>query len=183
MKAAVSLSGTAIRAESSDIESGLSTATAIHRLRDLQGLASWPQVEKAPHDSDCLSRQIDTLVRTVRGGTRVEAYNLAGRVIPRPSELDGAVEVFDRRYGELEKYLTADEFDFEAIWPVPGLAVEHVPLELEPGVVLDVAQGRRKALAAAASGADWPPHWDVHLDVEAKHHQADQQVQVCKRGR
>src|ERR1039457_2098954 len=106
-------------------------------LRRLQHLASWLTVEKVFQEDSRLSLQVDTLVGTIQGGSRVEAFGLAAHVIPRPGELDRAGEVFEQRYLELEAYLVADELEFKTIWPVPGLIVDCMPIALEPYIVLD----------------------------------------------
>ena len=107
------------------------------KRRQLQQLTSWPAVEKAFHEDDRLSYQIDTLVGTIQGGIRMEAYNFAMHVLPRPSELNRANSVFEQRYAELDAYLIADELEFKALWPLPGLIVADMPIELETGVALD----------------------------------------------
>jgi len=118
-----------------------------HKLRQLQQLATWSNVEKAFQEDSRLSRQVDTVVGTILSGLRVEAINFALGVIPRPSEIDRAEEVFEQRYAQLESYLVADELDFKVIWPLPGLIVENTPVELEPDVVLD-AMSDRELVAA-----------------------------------
>ena len=60
------------------------------KRRQLQQLTSWPAVEEVFHEDDRLNCQIDTLVGTIQGGIRMEAYNFAMHVLPRPSELDRA---------------------------------------------------------------------------------------------
>jgi hypothetical protein len=118
-----------------------------HKLRQLQQLTSWPQVEKAFHENDRLSRQIDDVVGTILGGIRLEPYNFAVRLIPRPSELDRASEIFEQRYAELEAYLITDEIEFKTIWPIPGLIVANLPIELESGIVLDAMSDRELTMA------------------------------------
>jgi hypothetical protein len=106
-------------------------------LRRLQQLASWPAVEKVFQEDSRLGRQIDTLVGTIQGGSRVEAFGLAIHIIPRPGELDRAGEIIEQRYAEFEAYLVADELEFKTIWPIPGLIIENMPIELKPDITLD----------------------------------------------
>ena len=113
-----------------------------HKLRQFQQLSSWSGVEKAFRADDRLSCQVDTAVGTIRGGSRVEAYNYAVRLIPRPSELDRIEETFEQRFVELEAYLLATELEFISLWPVPGLIVDDTPVELEPGMVLGALSDR-----------------------------------------
>jgi len=117
------------------------------KRRQLKQLASWPNVEQAVHKDDHLSRQVDIFVGTIHGGIRVEAYNLAMHVLPRPGEIDHANEVFEQRYADLETYLVADELEFKTIWPVPGLIVADMPIELESGIVLDAMSDRELVIA------------------------------------
>jgi hypothetical protein len=115
--------------------------------RQLQQLASWPNVEQAFDADDRLSRQVDTFVGTALGGGRIGRYGLAMHVLPRPGESDRASQVLEQRYTELETYLVADELEFKTIWPVPGLIVTDMPIELEPGVVLDAMSDRELVTA------------------------------------
>lgn len=117
------------------------------KRRQLQLLASWPAVEKVFHADERLSCQIDTFVGTIYGGGRVEAYNCAMHVLPRPSEVDRAGEVFEWRYAELDSYLAADEIGFKTLWAVPGLIVADMPIQLEPGIVLDAMSDRELTIA------------------------------------
>jgi len=110
-------------------------------------LASWPSVIKVLLDDDQLSRQIDTLVGTAQGGLRLEAFNIAVQVLPGPDELSRVDEAFEDRYDQLEAFLTANELDFKAIWPVPGLIVDGIPLQLEPEIELDGMTDRELAVA------------------------------------
>ena len=118
-----------------------------HKRRQLQELTSWPVVEKAFHGDTRLNCQIDTLVGTIQGGIRLEAYNFAVRVIPRPSELDRADEIFEQCYAELEAYLLAGDVEFVTIWSVPGLIVADMPIELGPDIVLDAMSDRELTVA------------------------------------
>jgi Apea-like HEPN len=127
-----------------------------HKLRQLQQLASWPNVEKAFQEDGRLNRQIDTFVGTIQGGRRAEGFNLATRFIPRPSEIDRSEEVFEQRYAQLETYLAADKLDVKTIWPVPGLIIGTMPIELEPGIVLD-AMSDRELVTALKAGIIRPP--------------------------
>jgi hypothetical protein len=126
------------------------------KLRQRQQLASWPNVEKAFKEDSRLSHQVDTVVGTIQSGLRVEPINFALRVIPRPSEIGRAEENFEQRYAQLESYLVADELDFRVIWPVPGLIVETMPVELEPDMVLD-AMSDRELVTALRTETVRPP--------------------------
>jgi hypothetical protein len=106
-------------------------------LERFKHLASWPGVIRELHDNDQLSRQIDTLVGTAQGGLRLEAFNIAVQVLPGPDELNRTDEAFEDRYDQLEAFLTANELNFKAIWPVPGLVVDGMPVQLEPEIELD----------------------------------------------
>jgi hypothetical protein len=126
------------------------------KRRQLTELASWTGVEQAFHEDERLSRQVGTLIGTVHGGRQIEIYGLAMHVLPCPSELGRSREVFEHRYAELEAYLLADELEFKAVWPVPGLILTDVPIELEPGVVLDAMSDHELVLALGA-GHVHPP--------------------------
>jgi Apea-like HEPN len=116
-------------------------------LEKLKYLASWPRVEKAFQDDDRLSRQINTLVGTAQGGMRVETFGLAVHILPHPYELDRVDEIFEDHYAQLEGYLMAEELAFKAIWPVPGLIADTVPLELEYSLELDVMSDSELSVA------------------------------------
>jgi PIN like domain/Apea-like HEPN len=117
------------------------------KRRQLQELASWPPVEQAFRGDTRLSRQIGTLVGTILGGIRMEPYNFAMHVLPRPSELDCANEIFEQRYAELDAYLAANDIGFKTIWPVPGVIVANMPIVLEPDIVLDAMSDRELVVA------------------------------------
>jgi hypothetical protein len=97
-------------------------------------------------------------------------------LLPFPSEIDQAAEVFEQRYGELEAYLAADELEFNAIWPVPGLIVADIPVELQPGAVLD-AMSDRELVLALRTGTVIPPFPDNTL------FEADAASRTCVRYR
>jgi hypothetical protein len=118
-----------------------------HKRRQLQQLTSWPSVERAFDADERLSRQVNTFVGTALGGGQIGIYGLAMHVLPRPSEIDRTSEVFEQRYTELETYLVAHELEFKTIWPVPGLIVADMPIELESGVVLDAMSDRELVIA------------------------------------
>jgi hypothetical protein len=125
----------------------LMDAWDFRKLRQFQQLSSWPDVDKVFHEDSRLSCQVDTVMGTVHSGMRIEAYNYAVHLIPRPSELHRVEEVFEQRYTELEAYLLAVEFEFKTLWPVPGLILGDTPIELEPGVVLDVMSDHELVMA------------------------------------
>ena len=118
-----------------------------HKRRQLEQLTSWPSVERAFDADERLSRQVDTFVGTALGGGQIGIYGLAMHVLPRPSEIDRTSAVFEQRYTELETYLVVHELEFKTIWPVPGLIVADMPIELEAGVVLDAMSDRELVIA------------------------------------
>jgi hypothetical protein len=93
-----------------------------------------------------LSRQVDTLIGTIQGGMRVEAFSLASHALPHPDELDCADEAFERNYAQVETFLAAEELEFKALWPVPGLTVSDMPVQMEPGVELDAMTDQELAV-------------------------------------
>jgi hypothetical protein len=117
------------------------------KREQLRQLASWANVNRAFDADDRLSRQVDTFVGTALGGGQIGIYGLAMHVLPRPGESGHASEVFEQRYTELETYLVADELEFKTIWPVPGLIVADLPIELEPDVVLDAMSDHELVIA------------------------------------
>ena len=119
--------------------------TSVGKLFDLP---SWAAVLSVIHANDRLNRQLDTLVGTAQGSHRFEATRIGRRVLPRPNELDQLTEVFEKRYGELENFLAADEIEYTVIWPLPGLTSTALPVQLgDSELELDAMSDRELGFA------------------------------------
>jgi hypothetical protein len=94
-------------------------------------LASWPAVEQVFQEDDRLRAQLDQLVGTVQGSSRFDAELAAGIVLPLPDEVGDLEGAFERRYGELDRFLAANEIEYAVIWPLPGLTSSEFPILLE----------------------------------------------------
>jgi hypothetical protein len=117
------------------------------RYQSLRDLDRWQGVETAFHEDGRLNRQVDIFVGTIQGGGQLGIFGLAMHVLPRPDDLGRTSEVFEERYAELERYLTADDLEFKTLWPVPGLIVGNLPVELGTDVALDTMSNSEVAIA------------------------------------
>jgi hypothetical protein len=102
-----------------------------------RGLSSWQAVEAALLQDERLRSQMDTLVGTAFGASRLDADRACRSVLPLPSELGDVEAAFARRYGRLDRLLAATEIEQTVVWPIPGLASDQFPIVLEPDVELD----------------------------------------------
>jgi hypothetical protein len=99
---------------------------------------TWARVEEVFQNDERLSRQISGPVSTAQSGLDLEAFRLASHIFPDPDEHGSSGDSFDTKYAELDRFLAAEELRFKAVWPVPRLAVIGTPLQMEPGVELDI---------------------------------------------
>jgi len=116
-------------------------------VNNLFDLPSWAAVLDVLHGDSRLSDQLDTLVGTAYGGLRIEPANLGRRVLPRPNELSQVAESFEARYEELDLFLAAHEIEYVAIWPLPGLTSDVLPVRLESKIELDAMSDRELGFA------------------------------------
>jgi hypothetical protein len=120
-----------------------------HAVHSLLELSSWAAVLDALQGDRRLNDQVDTLVGTAHGARRIETANIGRFVLPRPTELAQAAEAFEARYRELESFLAAHEIEYKAIWPLPGLTSDVLPVRLDSKVELDAMSDRELGLGAA----------------------------------
>ena len=116
-------------------------------VSNLLDLPSWAVVLDVFHLDSRLSDQVNTFVGTAQGGRRIEPEDIGRRVLPRPDELGQAVEIFEARYEELERFLAANEIEYAAIWPLPGLTSDVLPVQLESKIELDAMSDRELGVA------------------------------------
>src|SRR5258708_35877889 len=90
------------------------------------------------------------LVGTTQGSGRFATANVGLLVLPRPGEVAQMDEAFEERYAQLEGFLTAEAFQYAAIWPIPGLVCAELPLQLESSLELDSMSDRELAMALNA---------------------------------
>jgi len=116
-------------------------------VNNLFDLPSWAAVLDLLHGDSRLSDQMDTLVGTAHGGHHIEPESIGRRVMPRPDELAHAAESFEARYEEIERFLAAHEIEYAAIWPLPGLTIDALPVQLESKIELDAMSDRELGFA------------------------------------
>lgn len=139
---------------------------AVQRLFDLPG---WSAVLDALQSDHRLHDQVDTLVGTVHGARRIETAGIGRFVLPRPNDLGQADEVFEVRYRALESFLAAHEVEYTAIWPLPGLTSEVLPVRLDSNVELDAMSDRELGFALDTEIVRTPFPRDRLLSPQAEH--------------
>ena len=107
-------------------------------LEAVQRMPSWRAVEQALIDDERLRAQLDQQVGTAQGGAHFDAEMVARQVLPLPDEVGDLGAVFARRYGELDRFLAAQEIEHVVVWPLPGLTSSEFPITLEEDVDLDI---------------------------------------------
>ena len=140
-----------------------------HAVQSLFDLPSWAAVLDALQGDSRLSNQVDTLVGTAHGARRIEAANIGRFVLPRPNELAPAAEAFEARYGDLENFLAAHEIEYTAIWPLPGLTSNVLPVRLDSEVELDGMSDRELGFALDTEIVRTPFPRDRLLSPQAEH--------------
>jgi hypothetical protein len=113
----------------------------------LLDVPSWTAVLDVVHKDSRLSSQVDVFVGTTHGGRHIAATTIGRRILPRPNELAQAAAIFEARYEELETFLAADEIEYLAIWPLPGLTSDVLPVQLDPKLELDAMSDRELGIA------------------------------------
>jgi hypothetical protein len=116
-------------------------------IEQAQKLPSWARVLEVIQAEPTISAQLDLLVGTTQGGFRVEANSLMAYCLPNPNEISDLESVFAQRYRQLENYLTAKEFEYSTIWPLPVSTDVLLPIVLEQDVELDVLSDRELEIA------------------------------------
>jgi hypothetical protein len=101
-------------------------------------LPSWRAVERVFQEDDRLRAQLDQLVGTVQGGSHFDGETVARHVLPLPDEVGDLEAVFARSYGELVRFLAAQEIEHVVVWPLPGLTSSDFPITLEQDLELDI---------------------------------------------
>jgi hypothetical protein len=81
------------------------------------------------------------------GGRRVEPAQMLAHCLPSPSEVTTLEDAFARRYGDLDRFLAAKEFNFSCIWPIPSLAGTGLPVTFEQDIDLDAMSDREFAFS------------------------------------
>jgi hypothetical protein len=109
-------------------------------------LPSWRAVEQVFQEDDRLRAQWNQLVGTAQGSRTFDAELAAQIVLPLPDEIGDLREAFERKYGELDRFLAANEIEYAVIWPLPGLASSEFPILLEQN--LEVGMMSDEELAA-----------------------------------
>jgi Apea-like HEPN len=107
-------------------------------VQALQELPSWHAVEEALQEDDRLRAHLNQLVGTVQGGVRFDAETAGHLVLPLPDEVGDLEGAFARRYGELDRFLAAEEIESVVVWPLPGLTSSEFPIALEQDLELDL---------------------------------------------
>jgi hypothetical protein len=108
-------------------------------------LSTWSAVEQALQEDDRLRGQLDQWIGTAEGGGHFDADMAALAVLPLPDEVGDLETTFARRYGELDRFLAAQEIEYLVIWPLPGLRSSEFPITLEQGIELDIMSDRELA--------------------------------------
>src|SRR6266536_1018252 len=116
-------------------------------LDRLRQLPSWRAVEQILLNDPRLRPQMDTLVGTIYGGSRLDAERAGQLVLPLPDEVGDLEGAFRRRYEQLDKILAAPEIELFVVWPIPGLTSSEFPIALEPDFELDVMSDGELAAA------------------------------------
>jgi hypothetical protein len=96
--------------------------------------SSWRAVEQAFQKDDRLRPQLDQLVGTAQGSRTFDAELAAQIVLPLPDEVGNLEDTFERRYGDLDGFLAANEIAYAVIWPLPGLTSGEFPILLEQNI-------------------------------------------------
>ncbi|MFC1410740.1 hypothetical protein ACEZCY_16545 [Streptacidiphilus sp. N1-12] len=124
--------------------------------------ASWEAVEQALQEDESLRRQLDQFNGTAQGGCDFNMEMLARHVLPLPNEVGDIEAAFARRYGELERYLTAREIEYLVVWPLPGLASDSFPIVIEANLELDIMSDGELVAALNAEVVRSPfPHFPL----------------------
>jgi hypothetical protein len=108
------------------------------QLEGLQQLPSWQAVEQALQDDQRLRAQLNQLVGTAYGSSQLEVERVGRMALPLPDEIGDLNAVFKRRYGELDRFLAAQEIEHVIVWSLPGLTSSKFPIKLEDGLGLDL---------------------------------------------
>jgi Apea-like HEPN len=110
----------------------------LDQIETLRELPSWRAVGQALQEGDRLRVQLDQLVGTIQGGSQLGREVMSQHVLPLPDEASDLDRAFARRYGELDRFLAADEIEYLVIWPLPGLSSSAFPITLEQGIEIDI---------------------------------------------
>jgi len=129
------------------------------QLEGLQQLPSWQAVEQALQDDQRLRAQLNQLVGTAYGSSQLEVERVGRMALPIPDEIGDLNAVFKRRYGELDRFLAAQEIEHVIVWSLPGLTSSKFPIKLEgncsgPGYRVSLRSFRQGRL-----GRDSGPPW------------------------
>jgi hypothetical protein len=96
-------------------------------------LPTWHAVEVFQED-DRLRGQYEQLVGTAQGSRRFDGELAAQMVLPFPDEVNDLESVFARKYGDLDRFLSADDIGYVVVWPLSGLTSSEFPILLEPNL-------------------------------------------------
>lgn len=126
---------------------------------DLHALPEYEECVAALRADPKIRPQLDTLVGTATGASRIEASTIADGILTRLASEVGAWRFdearFDAAYEEYESALFADSFAYVLIAPLPGLTSDALPIRLDDRSEIDTMT-EDEALACIHGGLFGP---------------------------
>lgn len=96
---------------------------------------AWQDVLVAMAAQPEVHRQLETLIGTCLGASRFEPWSIGVGMLPQPGEVDNFERHFNEQWAKLDRFFTANDRAFTAIWPI---ASTQFPLETHVSLSRDI---------------------------------------------